>query len=72
MLMLLTACQPGRPSPNLTTAKLVGCVANLDVSKEDQADAARELNTLKEDSVIGNTIVPDWIRMRDANKRCAQ
>jgi phosphoribosylformylglycinamidine (FGAM) synthase PurS component len=68
--MLLTACQPGTPKPNLSTAQLVGCVANLDVSKEDQADAGRELNTLKEDSVIANTIVPDWIRMRAANKSC--
>jgi hypothetical protein len=71
-LTLLTACQPGRPKPDLTTAQLVGCVANLEVSASDQADAARELNTLKEDSVIANTVVPDWIRMRQANKACAK
>ena len=73
-LTLLTACLPGKPdlSSPPTTGKLVGCVVNIEVSKEDQKDAARELNTLREDSVIGNTIVPDWVRMRKANAACAQ
>jgi len=47
-------------------------VANIPVSTADQADAAREINTLKADSVIANTIVPDWIRMRQANNACAK
>jgi hypothetical protein len=67
-LTLLTGCLQGTPKPS----PLVGCVANTPVSAADLADAGRELNRLPEDSVIANTVVPDWIRMRDANKRCAQ
>jgi hypothetical protein len=66
----LPACQPQKP--DLSTIRLVGCVANLPVSAADQKDAAAEINRLPGNSVIANTIVPDWIRMRDANTACAK
>jgi hypothetical protein len=65
----LTLCQP--EPPDLSTAHLVGCVANAPVTKQDQARAAAEVNSMKPDSVVANVIVPDWVRMRAANTACA-
>ena len=69
-LPLLTACLPAKP--DLSTRPLVGCVANAEITKEDQQKAAGEVKQLAPDSVIANTIVPDWIRMRNANRVCAK
>lgn len=49
---------------------VVHCGTNAKISQAQQKQAALELSALPESSVIGNKIVPDWIRMRDENTAC--
>jgi hypothetical protein len=63
----LTGCNPAQ-----VESVVVQCGHLAGMTKAQQAQAAAELRKLPPDSVIGNAIVPDWLRMRDEARACAQ
>lgn len=65
--LLLTGCNPAQ-----VESVVVQCGHLAGMTKAQQAQAAAELRKLPPDSVIGNAIVPDWLRMRDEARACAQ
>jgi hypothetical protein len=67
--LLLTGCGQAPPDP-ATPRVEIQCGTNAEISKEQQAKAADEIDALPQGSIIAEIIVPDWGRMRDENRAC--
>lgn len=71
-LTLLTGCAQEAPDAAIPAPPIivVHCATVVELSQSEQKQAALELSALPESSVIGNKIVPDWIRTRDESRAC--
>lgn len=65
--VLLSACNPEQAE-----RIVVRCGHLAGMTSAEQLRAAAELRRLPAGSVIAETIVPDWIRMRDEARACAR
>jgi hypothetical protein len=61
----------GQCSAEQAQQVIVQCGHLAGLSKQQQALAMAELRKLPPGSVVGDTIVPDWLRMRDEIRACA-
>lgn len=64
--LCLAGCGTGAPDPRV----VVVCGTVINVSKEQQAAAAVEMESLPANSIIGSVIIPDWLRQRDEARAC--
>lgn len=64
--------KPDASVPRGETIVVAHCGTNAQMTAADEKRASVELSQLPESSIIGNKIVPDWMRMRDENDSCAK